>query len=183
MCFVAPSVCRTLRGKHQDLYAAINSGGAADNMVMYGQEEPVSGAPPRSGAFRGINGLFFCLMALRTGLPCVALSRLFGRSEQTGGRALTTWIAFLHGALRPFVRLPDVSEVWDEERGSTAPDNFTSRGMSKVVLVLDATEIETVRVWHTDLAYYFFSPYKHRPTGKLLIGVTPTGAICFLSQL
>lgn len=152
-------------------------------MIFYGQEETVDGAPPRAGTFRGINGLFFCLMALRTALPIRALTSLFGRSEQTGGRAFTTWVKFLAGALRPFVRLPEVSEVWDPETGSRAPQNFRSRGMGKVVVVLDASEIEMVRVWHTDLAYYLWSTYKHRPTGKLLIGVTPTGVICYISPL
>lgn len=153
-------------------------------MVFYGQEEPVNADPPRTGAFRGVNGLFFCLMGLRSGLPIVALSSLFGRSESHGGRAFTTWVTFLHGALWPFLRLPEVDEIWDSVSGcSKAPLNFRARGMPKVVCVLDATEIETVRVWHTDLAYSLWSSYKHRPTGKLLIGVTPSGAICYISEL
>lgn len=167
----------------QDLYDAVNPDGVADNMIFFGQQEPANAAPPRAGIFRGINGLFFCLVALRTGLPIVALSSLFGTSEKTGGRAVTTWVACLHGALRPFVRLPKMNEVWDTETGSLAPLNFRTRNMGKVVIVLDATEIETKRVWHTNLAYYLWSSYKHRPTGKLLIGVMPSGAICYLSQL
>lgn len=167
----------------QGLYESINAHGAADHMIFYGQQENASTTKPRSAIFRGINGLFFCLVAMRTGLPVVAVSSLFGASEQTGGRAFTTWVTFLYGALRPFVRLPEVDEVWSSETGSTAPSNFKNRGMGKVVIILDATEIETFRVWHTDLAYYIFSPYKKRPTGKLLIGVTPGGSICFISHL
>lgn len=167
----------------QGLYNSINAHGAADNMIFYGQEESTSTIKPKPATFRGLNGLFFCLMAMRTGLSVVSVSSLFGVSEQTGGRAFTTWVTFLYGALRPFVRLPEVHEVWDSETGSTAPVNFKNRGMGKVVIILDATEIETFRVWHTDLAYYMFSPYKKRPTGKILIGVTPAGAICFISHM
>ena len=166
----------------QELYDAINTTGAADHMVFLGENEPAHAGPPRPGTFRGINGLFFCLMGLRTGLPIVALSSLFGRSHQRGGAAFTTWVKFLYGALRPFVRLPEVGEVWDAEKGcSRAPSNWLQRGMGRVVMVLDATEVETTRAWLTDLAYYLWSPYKHRPTGKILIGVTPSGAICYVS--
>lgn len=150
--------------------------------MWYGEEER-SLASNRTRILGGVNGLFFCLVVLRTGLPVVTVSSLFGVGQTTGGNAFNTWVAFLSGALSPFVRLPRVDEVWDSETGPTAPVAWLRKGMGRVVIVLDATEIETVRVWHTDLAYYLYSTYKHRPTGKLLVGVTTHGAICFVSQL
>eukprot|EP00752_Nemacystus_decipiens_P017825 g15981.t1 len=168
----------------EKLYAAINQEEVADNLVWYGTEERPSTDAPRAATFRRLNGLFFCLMVLRTGLPVVAVANLFGVTDTTGGRAFTTWVHFLSGALRPFVRLPDVHEIVDPDTGkSTAPRNFINQGFGRVTVVLDATELETVRVWQTDLAYYMFSPYKHRPTGKALVGVTARGAICYMSEL
>ena len=61
------------------------------------------------------------------------------------------------------MRMPDEDEVH-----KYAPENFKAAGLENVVVVLDATELEIVRVWQTDLAYVLFSPYKHRPTGKYL---------------
>ncbi|CAM9923312.1 unnamed protein product [Ectocarpus fasciculatus] len=162
----------------QKLYAAINTEGEADNMVFYDSPQPGPYSAPRKSTFRGINGLFFCLVVMRTGMTLVVASMLFGVSPQTGGRAFTTWVKYLRGKLRPWLRLPEVDEV-----AAKAPANFKRKQMEKVVVVLDATEIETVRVWHTNLAFYLYSTYKHKPTGKVLIGVTPSGVICYISSM
>lgn len=115
---------------------------------------------------------------MRTGVPIVVASALFGVSEQTGSRAFTTWVCFLRLELKPWVRMPDVAEV-----RKYAPANFIKAGLENVAVVLDATELEIVRVWQTDLAHVLYSPYKHRPTGKYLVGITPAGAICFVSNM
>lgn len=133
---------------------------------------------PRRKTFRGLNGLFFVLFVLRTAVPLVVASTLFGVSATTGGRAFTTWASYLRSSLRPYVRLPQPHDV-----ESTAPLAFDRKDLAKVVLVLDATELETVRVWQTDAAHALFSTYKHRPTANILIGITPGGAICYVSDM
>lgn len=82
----------------------------------------------RSGGFRGMNDLFFTLMVLRTAVPIVVASTLFGVHETTGGRAFTTWLNFLCRNLRPMVRLPSLDEV-----DMFAPDNFARYGYGKCV--------------------------------------------------
>ena len=156
----------------------MNTEGEADNMVFKDSPQPGPFSGPRKSVFRGINGLFFCLVVMRTGMSLAVASALFGTSPQTGGRAFTTWVAFLRQKLRPWVRLPEIDEV-----ESKAPENFWRKQLEKVVIVLDATEIECVRVWHTNLAYYMYSTYKGKPTGKVLIGVTPSGVICHVSGM
>lgn len=133
---------------------------------------------PRRRVLGGRNGLFFTLFVMRTGVPIVVASALFGASTQTGTAAFTTWVCFLRRELQPYVRLPRVEEVKEY-----APESFVTAGLDNVVVVLDATELEIVRVWQTDLAYVLYSTYKRRPTGKFLLGITPAGAICFVSNM
>lgn len=129
----------------------------------------------RSRAFRGITGLFFTLMVLRTAVPIVVASTLFGVHETTGGRAFTTWLNFLCRSLRPLVRLPTLDEV-----DVFAPDNFRRYGYGKCALVLDATEVEIPRTWQGDMNWACYSTYKSRQTAKVLVAVTPGGAICYI---
>lgn len=81
------------------------------------------GNSQRVKTFRGVDGLFFTLMVLRTAMPLVVASTLFGVHESTGGRAFTTWLNFLYRSLRPVIRLPSAKEVVD-----LLPKNFDDLG-------------------------------------------------------
>ena len=96
----------------------------------------------------GLNGLFFALFLLRTATSLRATSALFGVSESTGGRAFSTWLNILRGFLRRLMRLPAESEV-----ELYALQNFRDRGLSKVAMVFDATDIPVDKVWQTDAAW------------------------------
>ena len=172
----------------QKLYCIINYAGAAEEMTFYDQAvdedgAEVMGVQPRRSinkrkkVFRGENGLFFTLFILRTAVPIVVASALFGVNETTGGRAFSTWLRFLAGSLRPFVRLPSLGDY-----AANVPMNFVREGLQECIIVLDATEVETTRVWQTDVAHVMWSNYKQRPTAKVMIGVTPSGAICHISD-
>jgi len=102
----------------------------------------------------------------------------FGVSEQTAGRAFTTWVCFLRRSLRPFVRLPLPDEV-----EANAPPSFVRAQLGKCILVLDGVELETTRAWQANMAHVLWSPYKGRPTGKLMVAVTPGGAICYIGPM
>lgn len=166
----------------QALYDVINYNGAAEAMSFHGDEkaddttESGIARTTKKSVLRSVNGFFFTLFVMR--VPLVVASALFGVQETTGGRAFRTWVRFLRGALNPFVRLPSVDDVL-----TNAPDDFKAKGMSKVVLVLNAVKVETEQVWVPDLAYVLWSTDKHRPTGKLVIAVTPSGFICHMSNM
>lgn len=133
---------------------------------------------PRFKKLGGLNGLFFTLFVLRTGSTLRLTSTLFGVSETTGGRAFTTWLNFLRLNLQPVVHLPEVENVV-----KSAPLNSQEKKLSSVIIVLDATEIHVDNVWQTDAAWATYSNYKGKTTGKILIGITPAGAICYISDL
>ena len=163
----------------QELYSTLNDEGAADNMTFYGSGSAVesdgSRKAHRKRTFRGPNGLFFALFILRTSSPIAVASALFGTSETVGGRAFSTWVNFLARSFRPLVRLPFPPEV-----AMTAPENFVASNLSKVILILDATEVDVEWVCHKDAAYVMYSPYKSKPTGKVSVASTPGGAICYI---
>ena len=167
----------------QDLFDALNDDGVADVMVFYEQSaregltEDGSRVESRSGVFRGVNGLFFTLMVLRTALPLIVLSTLFGVSASTGGRAFTTWLNFLYRSFMPMVRLPSLEEVF-----KYTPSNFSRQGYDRMIMLLDATEVPIPHSWQTEMNWATYSSYKSKQTAKLLVGTTPGGAICFVSD-
>lgn len=142
-----------------------------------GRQEDGSMKEQRAKTFRGVNGLFFTLMALRTGMPLVVLSTLFGVNETTGGRAFTTWLNFMHRSMQPLMRLPTREEV-----DADAPDNFLRQGSGSVALVLDASELAIHNSWQTDVNWVRYSSYKGTQTAKILIGTTPAGAIAYVGE-
>jgi len=168
----------------QRLFSFLDADGAATHMRFWdqrhddGRKEDGEAKEQRAKVFRGVNGLFFTLMVLRTAIPLVVLSVFFGVHETTGGRAFTTWLNFLHHSLSPLVRLPTREEV-DE----SAPDNFLRQNLGSVVMLLDASEIPIKSSWNTDVNWLCYSSYKGGQTGKILIGTTPGGAICFVGEV
>ncbi|CAM9493121.1 unnamed protein product [Pylaiella littoralis] len=167
----------------QKLYEFLDAEGAAATHVVFYDKREGSGLKQtgervshRNGVFRGINGLFLTLMVLRTAVPLVVASTLFGVHETTVGRAFTTWLNFLCRSLRPLVRLPSIDEV-----DIFAPDNFVRYGYGKCALVLDATELEIPRSWQGDMNWACYSTYKGRQTAKVLVAVTPGGGLSVTS--
>ena len=164
----------------QKLYGFLDERGAAEHMVFFDQRDgggitsKGEKVQSRQKFFRGLNGLCFTLFVMRTALPIASASALFGVHETTGGRAFTTWLNFLSRSLQPLVRLPCLVR----EVQNLAPKNFLDKGYGNCVIVLDATELEIPRTWQTDMNWACYSTYKGRQTAKVLVGITPAGAIC-----
>lgn len=149
----------------------------ANPVQAEGVKEDGSRVARRPKTLGGTNGLFFVLFVLRTGTSIRVASTLFGVSDSTGGRAFTGWLDLLAKSLRPLVRLPDVGSVV-----SSAPPNFEREGLSSVAVVLDGTEISCDKVWQLDAQHALWSQYKKRYTAKILIGIIPAGATCYVSD-
>ena len=169
----------------QALHTFLNAEGGVDNLNFYNANvEQASGLHAdgtrvvrRKKKLGGANGVFFALFVLRTGVSLRVASTLFGVSEATGGRAFTAWLDFLANSLRPVVHLPEVGDVV-----RSAPPNFRKKGLSSVALVFDATEYEVDKPWQTDAARALWSKYKDKYTAKLLVCITPSGMIAFVSE-
>ena len=101
----------------QRLWCFLDADGAATRMRFWdqrhhdGRTDDGELKEQRVKVFRGVNGLFFTLMVLRTAVPLVVLSALFGVHQTTGGRAFTTWINFLNRSLASRYSTPSLTRT------------------------------------------------------------------------
>lgn len=106
------------------------------------------------------------------------LALRFGISQSTVSRMVVTWINLLYHNLKAIERFPPrhirhivkkyMPEVFKNEYPNTQ-------------LILDATEFFVERPSLLSQACTF-STYKNRNTIKVLVGITPSGAVSFVSQ-
>ena len=162
-------------------------GPAVSNLVYWSsnsQKQESSGTPLRSKAPSGrarrlqpVDEFFMTLVRLRLGLLEQDLADRFGISTSTVSRIFTTWINFL------YLRLKDLP-LWPPKEIIDAymPQVFKSLYPTTRVIV-DATEIYVGKTSLPDIQQMTFSSYKNNNTFKGLIGISPSGAISFISRL
>ena len=121
-----------------------------------------------------IDEFFLVMIRLRLGLLEKDLAYRFGISQSTVSRILITWINFLY---LQFQCIP----LWPSKEIIVAdlPESFR-RLYPSTRVILDATE---VRVEKPGLPQVTFSNYKNTNTYKVLIGISPSGIITFVSKL
>ena len=120
---------------------------------------------------------FFLLIRLRLGLFEQDLAYRFGVSQSTVSRIIVTWTNFIY--LR-FKQIP----LWPPRAliQSNMPNAFKEKyPLTRVVI--DATEIFVEQPSLPELQQLIFSSYKNYNTYKGLIGISPSGAVIFVSDL
>ena len=121
---------------------------------------------------------FFMVMCrLRQGFHEKHLAFLFGISLPTVSRIFISWINFM------FLRF-GIINIWPsrEEVDKTMPEDFKVK-YPKTRVILDCTEIKCQMPSSLLLNSRLFSSYKNHTTVKGLIGIAPSGAITFTSEL
>ena len=120
---------------------------------------------------------FLTLVRLRLGLLEQDIAYRFGVSQSTVSRIFTTWINFLYIQFR---QIP----LWP-------PKEFVCAHMPKIFkeqypstrVIIDATEVFIQQPSLPELQQRTFSSYKNHNTFKALIGISPSGAVTFVSKL
>ena len=120
--------------------------------------------------------ILFTLVILRTGMQLNVAAVLFGSSNSTAGRVFVTWLCLSWSTHFPLIRMSTWIEVVDR-----CPASVRELGMGQVAVMIDCTEFATERIWLKDVAHYLFSTYKQRPTAKFVVGITTSGAFCYVS--
>ena len=117
------------------------------------------------------------LVKLRLGLFNLDLAHRFKVSESSVSLIFRTWIRFLRCEFEPLVRLPprDILQLH-------MPPLF-KKHYPQTALIIDCTEFEMERPSSLDNQSACYSQYKSRTTMKALIGITPSGATAFVSEL
>ncbi|XP_028440109.1 uncharacterized protein LOC114559573 [Perca flavescens] len=117
------------------------------------------------------------LMRLRLNLPIQHVAHLFGLDRKTVSVTFRETIAVMFSHLRPLVHWPDRHCL----RG-TMPHKFVEAFGDRVAVIVDCFEIGIERASNLKARAQTFSHYKHKHTLKYLIGITPQGAISFISK-
>jgi hypothetical protein len=160
---------RYVREKPNDFYVAIDDGEPEKE-----NGERKKGRPKK---LKPIEEYFMVLCRLRRGFSIQHLSHLFGVASSSVSRSLTAWINFMYLKFGQINLWPSKQLVQD-----TMPDVFKEKYPNTRVII-DCTEIRCEMPGSLLLNGELFSSYKNHTTLKGLIGIAPSGAITFISQL
>ena len=140
-------------------------------------EELIRKKKRRSRSLRSIDEFFVVMCRLRQGFTDEHLAHLFQVSASTISRVFITWINFM------YLKLGQIN-IWPtrEVVNETMPEDFKQK-YSSTRVVIDCTEVRCQMPSSLHLNGKLFSNYKHHTTLKGLIGISPGGAITFISQL
>ncbi|XP_065919410.1 uncharacterized protein [Dysidea avara] len=120
--------------------------------------------------------LFMTIVRLRMAFPELDLANRFGVSQSTVSRITMTWINLLYHNFKAIERFPSWSVV-----NKYMPEVF-KKLYPDTRVIIDATEFFIERPSSLLNQACTFSNYKNRNTVKVLIGITPSGAISFVFQ-
>ena len=137
----------------------------------------VSSSNGRPHKLPPIEEFFLVLVRLRLGLMEQDLACRFGISQSTVSRITTTWINFL------YIKFKEIT-LWPRKEVIVLhmPNVFKEQYPSTRVII-DATEVFIEQPHLPELQKMTFSSYKNHNTYKALIGISPNGAITFVSEL
>ena len=124
-----------------------------------------------------IEEFFMTLCRLRVGLFEEDLADRFGVHPSTVSRIFITWVNFLYFKFKDIPLWPTRAKVQQH-----MPESFKKKYPTTRVII-DATEVKVVQPSDPTEQQMTFSSYKNTNTFKSLIGITPSGAICFVSSL
>lgn len=119
---------------------------------------------------------FLTLVRLRTGFPELDIANRFGISQSTVSRVTNTWINLMYHSFKCIERFPP----WHIVK-KYMPESF-KKEYPNTRIIIDATEFPVERPSSLLVQACTFSSYKNKNTVKVLIGVTPSGAISFVSE-
>jgi hypothetical protein len=159
-------------------------GKAVNHLIYYGSNtnpdnltfsDAMKHGPKRS--FSPEQEFFLVLARLRLGLLEEDLAVRAGISQTYMSRIIITWLDFLHSRFRSIPIWPSRSSV-DQNMPTAFKEMYPSTRV-----IIDCTEIflETPSSFRSQSATY--SNYKHHNTAKGLVGISPSGAVSFVSDL
>ena len=121
--------------------------------------------------------LFLTLVRLQLGLLEQDIAYRFGISQSTVSRIFTSWINFMHIQFQQIPLWPPRDFVYGHMPALFKEKYPTTR------VIIDATEVFIQQPSLPELQQRTFSSYKNHNTFKALIGISPSGAVTFVSKL
>ncbi|XP_020917026.1 uncharacterized protein LOC110254386 [Exaiptasia diaphana] len=159
-----------------DFYNQADESEESDDELLDDVEEK-SRKRGRSRALKPIEEVFLVLCRLRRGFCERHLGHLYGISQSTVSRTLTAWFNYMYLKFSKICIWPSREKV-DE----TMPECFREKYPTTRVII-DCTEIRWQMPSSLLLNSELFSSYKNHVTLKGLVGISPSGAMTFISQM
>ena len=159
-------------------------GPAVNNLIYHGTNanpaninspEYVKRGPKRT--LTAEQEFFYVLVRLRLGLLEEDISFRAGISCSQFSRIWITWLDFLHSKFRTYPIWPSKAAIM-----KTMPNSFKETYPTTRVII-DCTEIYIEKPSSVRSQAATYSNYKHYNTAKGLIGITPAGAVSYVSDL
>ena len=151
-------------------------GPAVNDLKYWGSKDKDAGRG-RSRSLSSFNEFFLVLVRLRLGLLEKDLAKRFDVSTSTVCRICRTWIRFMY--LR-FKELP----LWPSR---DLVNLYMPKCFQKLYpttrVIIDATEVFVETPALPEFQQMTYSSYKNHNTYKALVGISPGGAITFVSKL
>lgn len=117
------------------------------------------------------------LVRLRLALTTFVMADLFGVSTSRVSQVFTTWINFMFTIFKPLLKWPSRNVL-----KKFMPSSFRAK-FPNVNCIIDCTEFFIKKPRNPTAQSQTFSSYKHHNTYKALVGVSPSGAFSFISNL
>ncbi|XP_069695877.1 uncharacterized protein [Periplaneta americana] len=122
------------------------------------------------------NCFLLTVMKLRTNKSDVELGLAFGISKNIVGQIFNVWTNFMYSQFKEL-------NIWLDKKTvlSHVPPAFREKYPTTRVII-DATEVSIMKPKNPTAQQATFSNYKNCNTVKVLIGINPSGFICFISD-
>ena len=140
-----------------------------------GNFQPTKRGRPRK--LKPLDEFFIVLCRLRRGFSEKHLAHLYGVAQSTISRIFIPWINYMYLKFGQICIWPSKEVVQ-----ATMPADFKEKFPTTRVII-DCTEVRCEMPSSLLLNSELFSSYKNHVTLKGLVGIAPSGAITFISQL
>ena len=121
--------------------------------------------------------LLLSLIRLRLRVSVVDLSKRFQNSKTTVSRIFLDMLEVSYVYLKPLINWPERPELQ-----ISMPQCFIDSFGRKITVIIDCFELYIDQPKNLTARNLTWSSYKHHHTAKYLIGITPQGSICFISE-
>jgi hypothetical protein len=123
------------------------------------------------------NELFLLLCRCKVGLLEEDLATRFRIAQSLVSNIFITWAKFVFFRLKELNIFPD-RDVLELHKPQCFKDKYKG-----TTVIIDATEIYIEKPSNPEAQQLTFSSYKNSNTLKALVGITPSGSVCFVSEL
>ena len=153
---------------------------AASQLVYSNSEQKDAQKKEKVGPKRTLSveeEFFLVLCRFKVGLLEEDLAARFKISQSLVSRIIVTWTKFMYYRFKELEVFPE-RQIIELHK----PECFKNKYKGTTVII-DATEIYIEKPSNPEAHQLTFSTYKNSNTLKALVGITPSGSVCFISDL